>query len=354
MEWQMGKLAAAMLITLAMSVIFPVTSTAQIGAAATLSVLAPPVERVAAGTAGTSAGVDGMNLAEGDRIRTGAKGLALITFLDGSTVTVLSDAEVTVKQTGAERGNSGIRMVIHAGRVWARVVQAAGRRSSPLSLESNEYTATAHDGLIGAERAADGFVCWTRRGELRLTDRSGQTDVVLMAGRRARPVFGSPVVPEPFVPSASVLEVRTSGPVLPLLRMPDGRVAAGFLAGEVEVNQVFGSLTERQGDNRWLVEVPAGYEGPYTLILTGTGSGSFVAKVSARYGGLAVYRQEMTGDVSPGERLFTRITHDLNGKDPKTARVIEASFERLRQWDGGEPAAIVTAPAATPRRDGLN
>jgi hypothetical protein len=178
--------------------------------------------------------------------------------------------------------------------------------------------------------------------------------VVLMPGRRARAAFGSPVVPEPFVPSASVLEVRTSGPVLPLLRMPDGRIAAGFLAGEVEVNQVFGSLTERQGGDRWLVEVPAGYEGPYTLILTGTGTASFVAKVSARYGGVTVYRQELKGDVSQGERLFTRITHDLNGKDPKTARVIEASFEGLRKWDGGEPAAIVTGPAAVPRRDGLN
>ena len=352
MERRMGKLTVAMLITLATLVTLPATSPAQTGAAATLSVLAPHVERVAAG--GTSTGVDGMNLAEGDRIKTGAKGLALITFLDGSTVTVLPDAEVTVKQTGSERGKSGIRMLIHAGRVWARVVQAAGRRSSPLSLESNEYTATAHDGLIGAEHSGNGFVCWTRRGELRLTDRSGQTDVVLMPGRRARPTFGSPVVPEPFVPSASVLEVRTSGPVLPLLRMPDGRIAAGFLAGEVEVNQVFGSLTERQGGDRWLVEVPAGHDGPYTLILTGTGTGSFGAKVSARYGGMAVYRQEMKGDVSQGERLFTRITHDLNGKDPKTARVIEASFEGLRKWDGGEPAAIVTAPGAVPRRDGLN
>jgi hypothetical protein len=136
--------------------------------------------------------------------------------------------------------------------------------------------------------------------------------------------------------------------------MPDGRIAAGFLAGEVEVNQVFGSLTERQGGDRWLVEVPAGYEGPYTLILTGTGTGSFVAKVSARYGGVTVYRQEMKGDVSQGERLSTRITHDLSGKDPKTARVLEATFEGLRKWDGGEPAVIVTAPGAVPRRNGLN
>ena len=175
-----------------------------------------------------------------------------------------------------------------------------------------------------------------------------------MPGRRARAIFGSPVVPEPFVPSASVLEVRTSGPVLPLLRMADGRSAAGFLARGVEVNQVFGSLTEHQGGDRWLVEVPAGYEGPFTLILTGTGTGSFVAKVSARYGGLAVYRQEMTGDVSQGERLFTRITHEVSGKEPKTARVLEASFERLRKWDGGEPAVIVTGPAAMPGPGGLN
>jgi FecR protein len=353
MTWRTSKLAVTMLIILGSALILPAISAAQTGAAATLSVLAPPVDRVAAGAAGRTAGVDGMNLTEGDLIKTGAGGVALITFLDGSTVTVLPDAEVTVKQigSGSERRNSGIRMLIHAGRVWARVVQAAGRRPSPLSLESNEYTATAHDGLIGAERSGNGFVCWSRRGELRLTDRSGQTDVVVMPGRRARAIFGSPVVPEPFVPSASVLEVRTSGPVLPLLRMPDGRIAAGFAEGGAEVNQVFGSLTERQGADRWLVEVPAGYEGPFTLVLTGVGTGSFVAKISARYGGLAVYRQEVKGDVHQGERLFTRITHELSGRDPQTARVTDASFEALRKWNG-EPAIVTAVPG--PARDGLN
>ena len=52
MVWQMGKLTVAMLITLATLVTLPVTSPAQTGAAATLSVLAPPVERVAAGAGG--------------------------------------------------------------------------------------------------------------------------------------------------------------------------------------------------------------------------------------------------------------------------------------------------------------
>ncbi len=328
----------------------PSLARAETPAAATLSVLAGPVERLPAGATTSEAGVDGMNLSEGDRIKTGGKGLALITFLNGSTVTVLSGSEVTVKQVES-RASSGIRLLIHAGRVWARVVQAAGRRST-VTLESNEYAATAHDGLIGAERGADGFVCWSRRGELRLTDRSGQVDTVVTAGRRARVHFGSPVTPEPFVPSASMLEIRTSGPVLPLVRMPDGRLAAGFLASDVEVNQVFGSLTDRARGNRWLVEVPGGHEGAYTLILTGTGAGSFTADVAGRYAGVTVYRQELKGEAQPGERLFTRITHDVAGQDPRTARVIEASFERLRPWDGSEPAAVVARPGAS--RAGMN
>jgi hypothetical protein len=337
----------AILAALAVLSAAPIQSWADGAAAATLSVLVPPVERVPAGSGAGAPGVDGMNLAEGDRIRTGRGGQALITFLDGSTVTVLPEGDVTVKQAGGERAKSGIRMLIHAGRVWARVVLAAGRRG-PLTLESNEYAATAHDGLIGAERAADGFVCWARRGDLRLTDRSGQVDVVVTAGRRARVHFGSPVEPQPFVPSASMLEVRTTGPVVPMLRMPDGRVAAGFLAGGVEVNQVFGSLTEgRHG--RWLVEVPAGHEGPYTLILTGTGSGAFSAKVTGKYGGFAAYRQELKGDVREGEQLFTRIRHDVSGKDPRTARVVEASFEGLQPWAESEPPAVVAVPGGPAR-----
>ena len=129
----------------------PGVALAEVGPKATLSVLATPVERVPAGGFAAERGVDGLNLSEGDRIKTGNGGLALITFLDGSTVTVLPASEVTVKQAGSDRRQRGIRLLIHAGQVWARVAEALGRRST-LSLESNDYAATAHDGLIGAGR----------------------------------------------------------------------------------------------------------------------------------------------------------------------------------------------------------
>ena len=346
MTWRTGRAVAVALAMALAAIEARAAASSGAGNTATLTVLAPPVDRVAAGAAGMEPGVNGMSLGEGDRIKTGAAGQALITFLDGSTVTVQPNADVTVKQT-VERGATGVRLLIHAGRVWARVVRSAGRRA-PLSLESNEYAATAHDGLIGAERTGGEFVCWTRRGEVRLTDRSGQTDVVLMAGRRARAHFGSPVVPEPFVPSASVIEIKTTGPVVPLVRMPDGRTAAGFLADRVEVNQVFGSLTEGEG-TRWLVEVPGGQAGAYSLILTGTAEGPFNVRITGRYASLPVYRQDLSGHARPGERLATRIIHEVSGSDPRTARAIDASFEGLRRWDGGDPAVLVSSPLAAER-----
>jgi hypothetical protein len=342
MKWYRQSVMAMILMT---PLLNPSLGMAQGAVTATLSVLTEPVERVGGDAGAPEPGITGMNLAEGDRIRTGAGGAALITFLNGSTVTLLSDTEVTVKQAPTGRAKAaGIRMLIHAGRVWARVAQAAGSRST-LTLESNDYAATAHDGLIGAEQSSAGtFVCWTRRGTLWLTDKSGQTDTVLVAGQRARARFGQPVTAEPFAASASTLEIRTTGPVVPLVRMPDGSRAAGFLAPDVEVNQVFGSLTEAKGGQRWLVEVPGGHEGPYTVILTGTGTGPYTARITGRYAGFSAYRQDVRGEARPGERLFTRITQTVKGPDPVTARAVEATVDGLRAWDPSEPAAIVVAP----------
>lgn len=340
MKWHRQSVMAMVLMT---PLIVPSLVAAQGAVTATLSVLAEPVERIAPDAGGPEPGVSGMNLVEGDRIRTGEGGSALITFLNGSTVTLLPGAEVTVKQAPTGRAKAvGIRLLIHAGRVWARVVQAAGSRST-LTLESNDYAATAHDGLIGAEQAAGTFVCWTRRGMLWLTDKNGQGDTVLVPGQRTRARFGVPVAAEPFVAASSTLEIRTSGPVVPLVRMPDGTHAAGFLAPDVEVNQVFGSRTEGKGE-RWLVEVPGGHEGPYTLILTGTGAGPFTARISARYLGFRAYRQELKGEARRDERLFTQITQAVRGDDPQSARAVEASLEGLRAWDPAEPAAVVAFP----------
>jgi len=216
----------------------PTRAGAQSEVAATLSVLGGQVDRIPAGAAGRESGLTGMNLVEGDRVRTAAGSVALITFLNGTTVTVLPESEVTVRSGAADRAAGTMRLFIHAGRVWARVVQVASVRSV-LTLESNDYSATARDGLIGAERAPEGFVCWTRRGTLTIDNRLGQSEAVLMAGQRVWARTGWPITPEPFVAGTSTLTIESTGPVVPLLQLPEGRVSAGFLSEDVEVNQVF-------------------------------------------------------------------------------------------------------------------
>ncbi len=119
------------------------------------------------------------------------------------------------READVERARQQRDAALHPrGRVWARVVQAAGSRSV-LTLESNDYSATARDGLIGAERRAEGFVCWTRRGPMAITNGSGQTEAVLTAGQRVWARQGWPLTPEPFVAGASTLEIESSGPSCP-------------------------------------------------------------------------------------------------------------------------------------------
>ena len=341
MSWRRWSVLAVVVGALAL----PSLAGAQSEVTATLSVLGGQVDRIPAGAGARESGLTGMNLVEGDRVRTGAGSVALITFLNGTTVTVLPESEVTVRSGAADRAAGTMRLFIHAGRVWARVVQVASVRSV-LTLESNDYSATARDGLIGAERAPEGFVCWTRRGTMTIENGQGQSEAVLVAGQRVWARIGWPVTPEPFVAGTSTLTVESSGPVVPLLQLPDGRVSAGFLAEDVEVNQVFGSLTSSRGRQRWVVEVPAGAAGDYPLVLTGVGEGPFTVQVSTRYMGFRVSRETLTGEARPGERLVARITTQVKGEDPRTARIQSGTVDALRAWEGEEPAVVVLRPAA--------
>lgn len=299
---------------------------------ATLTVLAPPVHRLATGQPSMVAAPATMDLRDGDRVITGQGGLALITFLDGSTVTVESNSDVTVRQT--DRGRSPIRLFLNVGKVWARVARLVGRESS-VSLESNEYAAAAHDGLIGAEEVGDGtFVCWTRAGRVTLTDARGRRLASLMPGQKATAAgLGRPLI-EPFSVNASVLEVVASGAALPLVQMPDGQRAAGFVAPDREVNLVFGSLTSARAGAEGLaaarlVEVPAGRAGRYRLVLTGLADGPFRVTIVGRHRGAPVWHHVEAGTIGAGEHAVFSIEQRVDIGDPRTARAREGSVVRL-------------------------
>ncbi|HEY7039618.1 MAG TPA: hypothetical protein VID28_12215 [Methylomirabilota bacterium] len=311
---------------------------------ATLTVLNPPVQS-ARGEAKPAAAVSGSDLEIGDRVVTGPTGRALITFLDGSTVTVEPASDVTVKVAEMDgRDASRLRVLVTVGTVWARVAGWLAGRAS-LTLESNAYSATAHDGLIGAQQQQPSgtFVCWTRAGALAVTDTTGATVAQVQPGQKVTLATGRPAAIEGFAVNQSTLGVATTGPVLPLVVMPDGRRVAGFVQPGIDVNQVFGSLTAGPAGAR-TVEVPAGMAGPFMLVLIAVGDGPFTVTVTGRHRGAETYRQEQTGQAHRGQGLRAEIIQTMSGgSDPRTARADRAGMSTLRP-ETMRPGTVVLSP----------
>ena len=329
---------------------------AVVSTAATLTVLSAPVERVGAGGDQPAPVGSGTDLAVGDRVVTGPDGRALITFLDGSTVTVEPASNVTVRQAEvAGREASRVGLLITVGTVWARVAGWLGGRAT-LTIESNAYSATAHDGLIGAQQQASGpFVCWTRAGELEVTGPTGPV-ARLRPGQKATIAPGGPVQTESFAVHRSTLEITTSGPVLPLVTMPDRTRLAGFVPPGVEINQVFGSLTVAAAGGARTVEVPAGVAGPFVVTLAAVGDGPFTMTVVGRHQGAVTYRYERSGTAHHGQGLRAEVIQIMDAPaggalDPRTARAGSAGMTELRaDVTPPVPVPLSTLELSAPRR----
>jgi hypothetical protein len=315
---------------------------------ATLTILSGPVEHARAAGGSLARATSGSDLAAGDRVVTALSGRALITFLDGTTVIVEPGSDITVQEADAGgQEPSRVRILIRAGTVWARVAGWLGGRGT-VTLQSNANSATARDGLIGAEARADGsFVSWTRAGDVELRDARGTLRTRLRAGEKGTLAYDGTETTEPFSVNASTLEVTVEGPAAPLLIMPDGVRAAGFVAPGVEVNQVFGSFTGMR-DGRRVIEVPAGLAGPYRLLLVATGDGDYTVSVVGRFKGTPVYWDDRRGRLREGEQRGGDIVQrfgEFERPEPRTARVVDGWLGRLKPAPGGIiPMTIVLSP----------
>jgi hypothetical protein len=343
------RFVAAVALTLGLSTVALAAEPAATKAptAATLTVLSGVVEHSRAVDRARARAASGADLAEGDRVATGPDGRALITFLDGTTVTVEPGSDVTVRELpSGQREPSRVRLLILAGTLWGRIAGWLGGRGT-VTLESNAYSATARDGLIGAQARADGgFASWTRAGEVVLRDAGGERRAVLQPGEKGTFTADGAVTKEAFSVTASTIEVVVDGPVMPLLIMPDGVRAAGFVPPGIEVNQVFGSFTGVR-DGRRVVQVPAGLAGPFRLVLAATGDGEYSVTVVGRAGDRAVYWGERRGRARAGDRRGGEIVQrfgEFERPDPRTARVIDGWLGPFSERLSAVPPTVVLSP----------
>lgn len=316
-------------------------------ATATLNIIAGDVRVISPEGGPARAAKDGMSLAIGAHVVTGQKSTALVTFLDGSTLTVQPDSDATVKQADLGKNQSTVRIKVNLGTVWARVARLVDSESS-FSLESNSATATVHDGLIGARQEADGtFTCWTRAGTLFLVDPSGRIISELNPGQMDSVKAGQPSNPHAFFSNDSALRVATSPGVLPLILTADKARLAGFVSLRFEVNQVFGSFTGLTEQGGRIVEVPAGVAAPFMLVVEGQAGGPFEVSLAGLYKGAPVSQQRLSGTIKIGERLVSTIMpqlDDATAGNPKTAKVVGLTATPFQPMDGPLPGVLLLSP----------
>jgi len=285
---------------------------------------------------------NGMTVTVGTRVQTGKKSTALVTFLDGSTLTVQPESDVTIKQADVGKKRSHVIVGVNVGTVWARVVKLVDPEST-FSLQSNTATATVHDGLIGARQEPDNtFTCWTRAGDLWVLEPTGRARAILKPGQMDIVKAGAPSNPQAFFSNHSALRVETPVSVLPVILMPDRVRMAGFTDPDTDVNHVFGSYTGIDGEGQRVVEVPAGVSGPFTLILQGEQDGPFLIRIGALYKGVPVDQHQVSGTLQRGARLAAQLTLQLEGmtNDAKTAKVSGVMIGPLESTDLQLPGKV--------------
>lgn len=272
---------------------------AEAATSSTLSVLGGDVAVRHAGGEFTTA-IDGATLVPGDTIRTG-DGRAIVTYFEGSTVTVEPNTELTIDaMSTAADGGTIVLMTQAFGRTWHVVTKliSGGSRydirtpGSTASVRGTEFALTVDD---------DATTVSTTEGTVmhQVIDGSGMTtDVPVTAGRtqtQPRRTAPAPSVPMPAPRrTVSVSVTAASGFVVdPLGRSngvtPDGKVVA----------QTPGARVRRVGD-AIVVTMPELPDGRIAARVDGHETGATVTTTVEEHGrtATAVARTLSAGDGS--------------------------------------------------------
>lgn len=202
-------IVAALLLAFVTAVGLGALTAGRSGAAtgpATLQVLTPTVD-VAHGAAAFAAAVDGQSLAEGDRVRTGHQGHALITFFDGSTLELMPDTEVRIESASSRDGTTDIGIAQAIGRTVSAVHKLVDPRSR-YEVRTPALAAVVRGTLFSITVAANGDTEEvTAEGLVAVT--AGGTEVLVPPGAATHSSpGGTPSAPTPVAPGTPLPSPR--------------------------------------------------------------------------------------------------------------------------------------------------
>lgn len=314
------------------------------GASSTvLTVLAGTAE-VARASAGFAAAADGDLVAAGDRVRTAERSHAVITFFDGSTLTLEPSTTVTVEEVSANGDAISIRISQAIGRTWATVSRLADPNSR---FELKTPTATAGvrgTGFITEVRADGSSSVQTTDGTVEVT---AQNRTVSVGAGQATTVAPNAAPTAPFTapPPPNKLRFGVHSPAYLAVVDPLGRACGVILPGPTLVRQIPGCLVTDIGVEPQLIDVPNAPGGTYSFVVFPKGAGGPYALTASAVAGAGLsFNLSRRGAIAAGEKQGSALQVDRSADGTLIASGLEtiSTIERSK--------LNVVVPSATTRR----
>lgn len=312
----------------------------------TLSILSGDVKVLKAGADEWKKAENGMKLAADDSVRTGPDSYALITFFEGSTLTLEPDTEVLIREIwkSEESDATAVRLRQKVGQTWNRI-QKLTDSASAYEIETPAGVGSVRGTTIGMEVEPDGETTMgVFEGQGRFQGEG--IAIELPAGTESTAQPGEPPAPTQTIPPpASVLRFSVNSSAWMKVVDPVGR-SAGRVPPGVTINQITGALTSEYGSPTQFVEIPDPRQGLYTIVLRRPDAGPIKLVIEGLAddgtGLVPIFRHERECQSGKGDKW--RLDVEVFTADGKLDHVsVPEKIERLK---GDEPGEVSVTQAA--------
>jgi hypothetical protein len=300
-------------------------------------------------SAGVVVGENGMQLRSGDRIVTDADARAVLTFLDGSTVTLEAGTAVAILSVVERQGQVEVKLRQMEGETWTHAPLALG--PSQIEIETPTVSVVARDGSFTTAIDKSGRThVGAQAGAIEL--RSGDQRSAVKSGEMA--IIGAPGVVRAAVQEAPPRELVISvrGAVHVYLTDPS-QATVGTIPPGVPVNQVTGARATVE-DDTLVIRLPEPRPGSYRLGLRSSTGGEVEIVATIASGQLEdMIKIDVSAEEDWGvgfllqDNLLSFTRAALLDSRPNVA-VTERSVERVLGTGSSRPTEPAASPAGRP------
>lgn len=299
-----------------------------LGASTTLTVIAGTVA-VAQPGADFVVAPDGIVLAAGDRVRTAADAIAVVTFFDGSTVALERSTTLTIERAEVRDRGVVIALAQTIGSTWSSVRRFADP-GSRYEVRTPALVATVRGTGFELDVEPDGTSA-VRVSDGTVAVSAEQQEVLVTSGARTVVAPGAPPGPPEPAPPARKLRFGGHSPVALLVTDPLGRACGEHPRAGV-VRQIPRCLVSA-GTAPALVDLDDVREsGTYVVSVTGIADGEVTLSAAGLVGAELAFSSARSARVARGEVRVARID----------VRVSEGGFAS----DGLAELELAAAPVA--------